>query len=62
MDYLSAVPLSDERGPYLLELTNKVGPCGTCRKMTTFFISRNGKSECVECDTVRGVSAMAKGA
>jgi hypothetical protein len=37
------------------------GPCGSCNTVHSFFVCREGKSQCVECDK-KEREAKAKGA
>lgn len=51
----------DFRGPYLLVSSNLPGPCraGNTEHLSCWFIQRNGKVQCFQCDTIETAQWMA---
>jgi hypothetical protein len=52
---------TDSRGDFTYVITEQLGRCGTCRAWTAVFISRNGTTQCVECDIENSRSPVGSG-
>lgn len=52
----------DMRGPYLLITSNVPGPCraGNTEHLSCWFVQRDGKIQCFQCDTIETARLMGK--
>lgn len=45
-----SVRYNDQRGDYAMVITSENGPCGTCKVLSSCFITRAGVTVCAACD------------